>query len=180
MTRPDHRGFFRVHIAGTTVLPAQPTDDSEFANLLPDQSAGMTLGLPVIGADQHELYYGVLDERSGPGEPGPLSGSYMATRTDTTVPFTPGQMLRGRARTYESVSGVSADGLSLFMTSEFRTHVLVRASTDEPWGLPAPNILAAMLPGWRAMPTQDCKRILATFTIGGCHAEQTVWLEGKD
>jgi hypothetical protein len=179
MTRPDRTGFVRVRLAGTTVLPPEPGDDRELADVLPDRSPGVSTRFPVLTADQRTLYYLVTDGRDTSGEPG-LSGSYEATRADTTVPFSPGQRIRGRARTYDMVTGVSADGSSLFMTAEYMTHVLVRASPDEPWAGPVPAGSPAVLPGWRVMPTQGCKRLLATFSIGGCHAEETVWLEGRD
>jgi hypothetical protein len=179
MTRSDYTGFVRVRLSGTTVLPPEPADDRELADVLPDRSPGVSTRFPVISADQRTLYYLVTDSRDKTGEPG-LSGAYEATRADPTVPFTPGERIRGRARNYEMVTGLSADGSSLFMTSEYSTHVLVRASPDEPWAGPVPAGSPAVLPGWRVMPTEGCKRLLATFSIGGCHAEQTVWLEGKD
>jgi hypothetical protein len=133
----------------------------------------------VIAADGLVLYYRVVDWRAPAGDHGPLDGVYMSTRSDVHAPFAPGKRVPGRARSYEVVSGVSADGLSLFMTSEFATHVLVRTSTSEPWGDPGPGMNPAMLPGWRSIPVEGCHRIITTWTPGGCAAERTVWLEAE-
>jgi hypothetical protein len=37
-------------------------------------------------------------------------------------------------------------------------------------------IAPAQLPVWRAVPVDDCERVLATWPPGGCEGEQIVWL----
>jgi hypothetical protein len=171
----DQSAFVRVPLDGDTVLAA---DDHEFTGMF-DRIDGVAVHFPVLAADGLTLYYRINDSRAPAGDSGPLDGTYSSTRRDRNAAFPPGARLPGLARTYEYVTGVSADGLSLFMTSEFRTHVLVRTSTDKPFGNPADEALPAMLPGFRAIPVEDCKRILVTWTPGGCGNEYTAWLEAE-
>jgi Protein kinase domain len=176
MPTPDQLGFVRVKLtdSGLAIDP-----EGELTDVLPERVNGVTARHPVLSADELALYYRVVDTRAPAGDSGPLDGVYMTTRADVHAPFTPGKRLPGRARGYEVVSGVSADGLSLFMTSEFATHVLVRKSTSEPWGDPWEGVTPAMLPGWRAIPVESCRRIVTTWTPGGCQAERMVWLEAE-
>ena len=85
--------------------------------------------------------------------------------------------LPGRARFYEWVSAVSSDGLTLFMTSEFRTHVLVRAKTTDAFGEPTSLLVPWPRTTWRAIPNADCSRIIATDTPGGCEQERLIYLD---
>lgn len=66
------------------------------------------------------------------------------------------------------------DGLSLFLEADDFTHVLVRASLDEPFDAPGAAMVPAILFGWRAKPLRDCARILTTYTPGGCEGEDIV------
>jgi hypothetical protein len=176
LARPDRRGFVRVRLDGFDVLPADPGD--ELGELIAP-SKGVQVQFPALSPDERTLYYRVYDNSGGPDDQGPLDGVYAAQRADASAPFEPGTRLPGRARYYEYVSGVSSDHLTLFMSSEYRTHVLVRASVDQPFGMPGENMLPALIPGWRAVPLADCRRIATTYTPGGCEREDIVFLEAK-
>jgi hypothetical protein len=173
LARPDHRGFVRVMLSDTGASDR----GTDVGDLLPDTVHGVTLEFPMLSPDQLTLYYRSVDRSLGPDDQGPLDGVFAAVRADGSAKFTPGARLPGRARYFDVVSGVSSDHLSLFMSSEYRTHVLVRASVDKPFAAPDENMLPATLPGWRTVPTGDCKHLLTTYTPGGCAAEDIIWLD---
>ncbi len=162
-------GFVQARLVGNRVLPPDPIE-------LIARPASGTVRYPVLGADALTLYYHLEDP--GPaGDAGPRDGTYQTQRSDRRSAFTRPQRLTGRARRYEYLTGVSSDGLSVFMTVDFETRVLVRASAAEPFGDPAPGLIPASLPGWRAIPLGDCRRILTTSTPGGCEGEDIAYLE---
>ena len=173
MPRFDRHGFVRVP------LPITAGKLEDLGTLVPEGSAGLTANYPVLSADERTLYYRLIDAAGAAADPSTLDGNYVATRADSHSPFTPGSRMPGRARSYDYVTGVSADQLSLFMEGDYRTHVLSRASIDQPFADPGLNMLPALLPGWRAVPLADCKRIATTWTPGGCEREDIVWLEAK-
>jgi len=176
MARPDRRGFVRVRLDGDTPLPYDSTD--ELGAVVPAVPAHIEAQFPALSADELTLYYRVFDRSLGdPSDLGPLEGVYAAHRRDPNSPLDPGTLLPRRARFYDVVTGISSDGLSLFMSAEYRTHVLVRPSVDKPFSDPDLGMLPALLPGWRAMPTADCRRIAATVSPGGCGNEDIVFLE---
>jgi hypothetical protein len=174
MTTADRKSFARSRVLGATVSPADP---GEFRDLLPGSITNRTVSFPVLSADGLTLYYLVDDPAAEPGDVGPLRGSYASTRADLRSPFSAGVRLPGRARRYEYVTGVSSDGLSLFMKFDWETYVLVRTSTDEPFGDPALWVNPARLPGWRTLPLAGCAHLLTTSTPGGCANEDIAYLE---
>jgi hypothetical protein len=175
MARPDRRGFVRVRLDGDTPMPYDSTD--ELGAVVP-ATPHIEAQFPTLSADELTLYYRVFDRSLGdPSDLGPLEGTYAAHRADPNSQLDPGTLLPRRARFYDVVSGISADGLSLFMSAEYRTHVLVRPSVDKPFGDPDLGMLPALLPGWRAVPTADCRRIAVTVSPGGCGNEDIVFLE---
>ncbi len=175
LSRSDRHGFVRVRLAGSTPIPVDASDD--LGDLVPGASPAVSAQFPVLSADGHTLYYRVIDGSVAAGDLGPLDGVYAAVRADPDAAFAPGTRLPGRARYYDAVTGISSDHLSLFMTSEYRTHVLVRSSVDQPFGMPADNMIPAEMQGFRTVPLADCQRLLTTSTVGGCRGEDIVWLE---
>jgi predicted Ser/Thr protein kinase len=169
----DRRAFLAFDVDGDRLTP-RPTPILDLRAEIADPES--FLWFPVLSADERTLFY-LRHAPGADGEPGPLAGSYVATRTDVTAPFTAGKLLGGRARGYEYVTGISADGLTLFMASEYTTRVLVRATTDEAFGPPAVSHIPAELPGWRAVPLADCSRIVTTATPGGCAQEDIIYLD---
>ena len=169
----DHRGFVRWLLRGTQLVRA---GDAELLDLLPPRANGGTVRFPVLSNDGLTLYYRFNDD----GHDEVPDGPYAAVRADVRAPFHPGRRLGGRAPLFEYVSGVSSDGLSLFMASEFETRVLVRTSTALPFGDPAYTLEPARMRGWRAIPLEDCRRIVTTTTPGGCESEDIVWLDAAN
>jgi hypothetical protein len=108
---------------------------------------------------------------------GPMNGSYESVRADTASPFPRATRMRGRVKSYDYVTGVSSDGLALFMTQEYLSRVLMRSSTNEVFGDPGPTLIPPKLYGWRAVPIEHCARVLTTDTPGGCESEDIVYLE---
>ncbi len=174
LSTADRTGFIRFGLAGAAVVPA---DGAALGALLPSPAAGRIVRYPVLAADELTLYYMLVDPGVEPGEAGPLNGSYAAVRADLQSPFRPGRRLSGKAQQYDYVTGVSADGLSLFMAADYLTRVLVRSSPTEPFREPAATVSPALLPGWRAKPLGDCTRIVTTSTPGGCEREDIAYLE---
>src|SRR5262249_6280191 len=150
----DRRGFVRARIDGFRVLAL---DDAEVRALTAD--APRTVHYPVLTADELTLYYR-LDGPESESIGGPRNGSYAAERGDRTSAFLPGILMPGKVQQYEYITGVSPDGLSLFMTSDYETIVLVRARTTEPFGEPGLHQSPARMGGWRAIPLAGCQRIL--------------------
>ncbi|HUS28149.1 MAG TPA: protein kinase [Kofleriaceae bacterium] len=169
ISTPDRRGLVRVPLDAMAKL-----DGSEFADLLPDKAEGMTLGFPVLSHDELTIYFTVYDRVASPTEEGPLDGVYSSTRASTSAPFPPGTRMPGVARQYAYVTGESADGLTLFMASEFMTRVLTRRTRDGKYGAPFEATIPARVAGWRAVPSRDCSRLYTTETPGGCAAENIV------
>ena len=172
LARPDRRGFVRVGLSDGAVRSYE-----DLGALIPVATA-VTAQFPALSSDERTLYYRVIDSSAGPTDQGPLDGVYATTRAASHDLFSPGTRMPGRANRYDYVSGVSSDQLSLFMARDFRTHVLVRASIDQPFTAPE-GMLPALLPGWRAVPLADCRRIATTWTPGGCESEDIVWLEAR-
>jgi hypothetical protein len=169
MTR-DTTSFVEARLTGDQLI-VEPTT---VGALIPDPGPSRIVRNPVLSADGLTLYYRLEDTVEG--EVGPLDGNYVATRPDRQAPFTTPKRMKGRARGFEYVSGVSSDGLSLFMSSDFETRVLVRATTSDPFGDPAQWLAPAVMHGWRAVPLADCRRILTTHTPGGCANEDIAYL----
>jgi len=173
LANSERRGFVRVPLP----IGSAPLED--LGTLITDGPASATVRFPVLSADERTLYYRVIDWPVGAPDAGPLDGIYSSVRSDRQVAFVPGTRLPGRARHYDYPTGVSSDGLSLFVEGDYRTHVLVRASTDQAFNDPGEGMLPALLPGWRAAPLTDCRRIATTWTPGGCEREDIVFLEAR-
>jgi hypothetical protein len=167
----DRRGFVQARIDGFRVLAP---DDAAFRALTAD--AARAVHYPVLAADELTLYYR-LDGPESESIGGPRNGSYAAERGDRESAFLPGIRMPGKAQHYEYITGVSPDGLSLFMNSDYETIVLVRARTTEPFGDPGWTWSPARLAGWRAIPLAGCQRILTTGTPGGCENEDIITLD---
>jgi hypothetical protein len=172
LARADRHGFMRVP------LPITSGNVDDLGTLVPGATDSITANYPVLSADERTLYYRMIDP-AGAADPSSLDGNYTTTRADSHALFAPGKRMPGRARQYDYVTGVSSDQLSLFMEGDYRTHVLARASVDQPFADPGIGMLPALLPGWRAAPLGDCRRIATTWTPGGCEREDIVWLEAK-
>jgi hypothetical protein len=170
---PDMKRFVRLRLGPDDVITE--VDAAELADVAPPLSGDITLATPVLSADQRTLYFTIHDAAAG--QLGPLHGHYESVRADLSSPFPRGTPMRGRAQSYDYITGVSSDGLVMFMTHEYVNRVLTRPSTNEPFGDPAPTVLPPMLYGWRGVPIEGCARVLTTDTPGGCAAEDIIYLE---
>ena len=143
---------------------------------------------------EHDLQWGVVLFRESPGDIGDLdrlahveyqhfsvapdrAGVYEAKRSSLREPFGTATKLTGRSTTYEYVSGISDDERTMFMAAEFATRVLVRDTSEAPYGDLGVTIPPSRLPGWRAIPIDGCRRLITTITPGGCESEQSVFFE---
>jgi predicted Ser/Thr protein kinase len=172
-TSADHKRFVRMPLVGDAI---GAPDDVELAMLAPPGVADrMTVGFPVLSADERTLYYHVYDNVSDDLDD--IGGNYAVTRADTGQPFTSPHRLKGSARRYDYISGVSSDGLTMFLAQDFDTSVLVRSSTSEDFGPLGANTPPRRMYGWRVMPLRDCRRVVTTSTPGGCEAEKIVFLD---
>jgi hypothetical protein len=140
-----------------------------------------TVRFPVLSDDGLTLYYRFNEPGPEPirepDDTGPLDGTYSAHRETATDTFAEPRRLGGRARHYEYPSGISSDGLSLFFSSDFETHVMVRATTAEPFGDPSWTVPPARIQGWRAIPLAGCRQLVTTITPGGCESEDITYLD---
>ena len=164
-----HRvGLVRFSLVDDTLVAP---DTHEFGEITPDATATQRIWSPVISADQRSLYFVLVDITSGP------IGPHEAHRDSVARPFAAATRMTGRPGLYEGISGISADGLTLFMTTEFMTSVLLRDSTSAPFGDLGIGKPPARLPGWRAIPIENCRRIVTTMSPGGCRQEDMVFLD---
>ena len=160
--RKSAPGFIRFPLDGTTL----GAPDTATATRLTD---GTRAWMPVLSRDDRELYFLTdLLERAW---------LYKSVRPAPDAPFGHGTKVAGRAETYEYATGISDDGLTLFMASEFSTRPLVRESVEAGFGDLGLTIPPARLPGWRAIPIQGCRQLVTTVTPGGCESEQPTLFE---
>jgi hypothetical protein len=97
------------------------------------------------------------------------NGIYETTRTSTTTAFPVAAKLPGTIQTFESISGMSSDRLTAFVTMNVGTHILTRPAIDQPFVAPA----SSTPPGsaFRVVPTTGCGVLFGTCEPGGCNAE---------
>jgi hypothetical protein len=161
--RKSAPGFVRFPLDGTRLGPPDTETAGQIIATIPPHQR---IGMPVLSADERELYFMLSGD-----------GTYRAVRTDRNAPFPAATKLIGRVQTYEYPTGISDDGLTLFMAAEFATRVLVRDTTNDIHGELAPMIMPSRLPGWRAIPIDGCQQIITTVTPGGCQGEEAVLFE---
>lgn len=127
------------------------------------------IGWPVLSTDGLAFYYHV----TGAGDSS-LDGNYESVRSSTSVPFPPGALLPSLVQTWDGVSGISPDRLTLFVTKSFGTALLTRSSLSQPFATP----LAGSPPGsaYRVVPIAGCDTLIGTCEPGGCVNEDIcVW-----
>lgn len=123
---------------------------------------------PTLSPDGLRFYYVVRND------PNVLvNGIYEAIRTSTAVPFPSGVKLGGDVQSsFDLVTAVSADGMTLFGQKGFAMSALSRRSLKQPFTNPNAPAAAPAVPGFRTRPFGDCAMLLGTCT-GGCNNEQT-------
>jgi predicted Ser/Thr protein kinase len=162
-------GFLWIPLDGTQL---GTPDAATFANIF-TAVGDEFITVPVLSSDQRTLYFRVWGTTE-------RQGIYEAKRADPSAPFAPAKKLVGRLSSYEYITGVSDDERTVFATSEFATRVLVRDTLDIEYSDLGQTIPPSRLPGWRAIPIDNCRRLISTITPGGCESEQTVYFEAVD
>jgi hypothetical protein len=131
-----------------------------------------TLTGPAISADGREFFYSevTVDPNTGAAT-FDLFRSRRADDSPTTI-FPAGTRLPDSAQGYEFASGVSGDGLSLFVNRSFQTSILRRSSTEkDDFANPKDPEPAPSVGGWAVVPTKDCSVLIGISSIGGCNNE---------
>jgi hypothetical protein len=126
------------------------------------------VGWPVLSADGLAFYYKI--EQSGDAG---RDGIYESVRDSTSADFPVGTRMPDVVQAWGSVTGVAPDRLTLYVTRDFGTHLLTRASTSAPFaqhdGSPWP------VSAYRVTPIDGC-RLIGTCEPGGCWREDIcVW-----
>jgi hypothetical protein len=114
----------------------------------------------VISTSGFEFFYSITGLGAG------MDGVYRATRSATTSAFSAGTRMTAIAPTYDSIAGISSDGLTLFMNQQYSGSIFTRNSTSAEFTNPNGTALA----GWHHKPGPGCT-LFATNTSGGCSAQ---------
>jgi hypothetical protein len=161
--RKDRTGFMSVSRSAVGVAEFAASAVDVFAAINADAAgAGYQVGNPALSADGLELYFTV-----------PEQGIFVARRASTSEVFPLGERASEDVQAYEYVSGVSSDGLSLFLTRQFQTTVLSRPSTssDEWTAASAPPTVG----GWSVIPLAGCQQLVGIHSPGGCAKEDVAF-----
>jgi hypothetical protein len=168
VARKSAPGFVWFPLDGTRL---GAPDAKMFANLVAVEADYIMA--PVLSSDGRTFYFRVWSSSE-------RQGNYEAKRDDPREPFPPAKKLVGRLSMYEYITGVSDDERTVFAAAEFATRVLVRETLDVEYSDLGQTIPPSRLPGWRAIPFDGCRRLIATITPGGCESEQSVLFEAVD
>jgi predicted Ser/Thr protein kinase len=159
--REDKRGLFRLRLEGDRLIPVTMDEFGPIAEALP---AGHEIRLPVLASDERTLYYAEADAS--------LVVARVATRARRDAPFVPRPDRVGTtANSTENITGVSSDGLTLFVEKDYRTRAMIRPSVDVAFGeLTSANHFS----GWNMTPVGDCSFLVGVASPGGCQAMDIV------
>ena len=125
------------------------------------------IGWPVLSADGLALYYKIQDSGDDARD-----GIYESVRDSTSAAFPVGTRMPELVQRWGSVTGVAPDRLTLFVTSDFGTQLLTRASTNEPF---AEHGDARPASAYRIAPIGGCQ-LIGTCEPGGCWREDIcIW-----
>ena len=166
--RTDSKGFVTSSRSAPGLTDFGSADQARFAPLN-ESLAGddRTVFGPTLSADGEEFFYSVSSAD-------PLvAGLYVARRDATLGAYLPGTRLPDPAQGYEFVSGLSSDGLTLFVTRSFQTFVLSRPTTSG-IAFANPNAPDAepTVAGWSVVPFRlDCTQLVGIHSPGGCGNE---------
>lgn len=122
----------------------------------------------MLSADGLAFYYKI--EHSGDAR---RDGIYESVRGSTSEPFPVGARMPELVQAWGSVTGISTDRLTLYVTRDFGTWLLTRASTSAPFEERAG--VARPMSAYRVAPIDGC-RLVGTCEPGGCWREDIcVW-----
>lgn len=127
-----------------------------------------TFDAPLLSPDGLTLYYllaGGVD----------VTGFYEARRPALDAAFPAGVRLTGVIDSYWYITGVSFDGLSLFVEKDWDTWVLHREHASLPFEGPDPVPEEMLTSGFRVMPTNEsCTAFVGNGPTIGCSNEEIV------
>jgi hypothetical protein len=162
----DRTSFVRARLDNGRVLPPfEPVGE-----LIPGSKDRRWVQHPVETADGAKLYFMLHDYQSVPGDHGPLHGEHIVTRSHRDAPFERPHRITGSQQSYGWVTGISDDELTIFTAFSWETYAMIRPNAAEPF-----YAIGARFNGWRAIPIENCQRLVTTSTPGGCHAEDIVF-----
>jgi hypothetical protein len=156
--------FYLTERNGSTGSFSAPSSTA-FVSLatLAASTAGV-LAFPVLSDDGTSIFFFLHA-----GADDPDTGAYEARRADTASAFgTPAKIAGAINDGDYVVSGVSHDRLTLYTMKDWATHLFFRATLDETPAL----VTVTPIPGWRAKPVLQCRRLIATVSSPGCIYEQ--------
>jgi hypothetical protein len=135
-----------------------------FANIDAALNGVTSLQWPVISADGLAFYYRVTSSSGGPAV-----GIYESVRASTNEPFPAATYMPAAVQQFAGVSAISSDRLTLFVTQNFGTALMTRASINDAFAVPATQ----QAPGhaYRIVPIDDCQKLIGTCEPGGCQNE---------
>jgi hypothetical protein len=122
---------------------------------------------PMISQDGLAFHYVVRNDPTAA-----KNGIYESIRTSPTAAFPAGTKMGGDVQMMHYLTGISADGMSLFGQVDYTVHVLTRKSTRQPFTNPNAPAAPPTVPGFRTRPIGNCGALIGTCT-GGCNNEQT-------
>ena len=126
------------------------------------------VGWPVLSADGLAFYYKLQDSGDATTD-----GIYESVRDSTSSDFPVGTRMPEPVQAWGSVTGVAPDRLTLYVTRDFGTHLMTRASTSEPFAEQPGS--AWPVSAYRVSPIDGC-RLIGTCEPGGCWREDIcVW-----
>jgi hypothetical protein len=165
-TTQSTRGFQVTTRSASNSMDFGAPTPGPFANInaaLPTD-AGAWLDWPILSADGLAFYYRVTGSTTAGA-----NGTYESIRASTTVPFPAATLMPAAVQAWESVSAISADRLTLFVTKNYGTNIMTRLSLTEPFANPT----SVSPPGsaWRIVPVAGCRTLVGTCEPGGCPNE---------
>jgi hypothetical protein len=126
-------------------------------------AAPASLSWPLLSGDGLAFYYRVAGASDTTA-----NGIYEALRASTTAPFAAATLMPGDVQTFESISGISSDRMTVFVTKTFATQLLTRDSLAQPFTTPTMSTPPGQ--AFRVVPIAGCT-LIGTSEPGGCQNE---------
>lgn len=151
----------RSAVGATDFALAAPGDFVNINAALPASPASVSW--PLLSADGLAFYYRVAGASDIT-----VNGVYEALRASTAMPFPSATLMPGAVQTFDSISGISSDRMTVFVTKNFGTSLLTRDSLSQPFT--APTMSTPPGAAFRVVPIAGCTAI-GTCEPGGCQNE---------
>lgn len=161
----DRTQFLQTTRTAVGVTAFGAASNVDFAAL--NVSAPTRIIFPAISNDGLTFYFRMIDNPDSS-----LNGLYETVRTSKTVPFPSATKMPGVVQSYESITAVSSDRMTLFVQNySFQMAALTRKSIKDAFANPNFPGPAPIPPGFRARPLGDCQAVIATYSEAGCLGE---------